>query len=309
MQFRNSRQNANKSIMDPLIDQFLDHVTLECGLSDNTRKAYKADLNGFVGYLGIRKIRSFNKVSRRDVLDYLTREKERGLSVSSISRRLVTIKIFFRYLQEESLLDKNVAEVMDSPKLWQLLPSTLSPKEVERLIGFPKGKDRYALRDRALLEMLYATGLRVSELTSLKLDDVHFEAGYVRCMGKGSKVRVVPFGQTALRSLEEYLERSRPSFQKDPSDRHVFLTYRGKSFTRKGIWKLIRGYAKRSGITKTVSPHTLRHSFASHLLANDAPLRVIQEMLGHADIATTQIYTHVDQGRLKAVHAKYHPRS
>jgi integrase/recombinase XerD len=295
--------------MNALIDQFLDHVSLERGLSENTRMAYSADLQAFSGFLETRKVHSFNEVTRKQVLDFLTQEKDRGLSMNSISRRLVAIRVFFAFLQREGLLDRNIIEAMDSPKLWKVLPGVLSVKEVGRLLETPAGNDRISLRDKAMLELLYATGLRVSEIADLALDDLHPDESYLRCMGKGSKVRVVPFGEKAHECLNRYLSESRPAFAKEISGRQVFLSYRGTKFTRKGIWKLIRAYAKRAGIEKKVSPHTLRHSFASHLLANGAPLRVIQEMLGHADIATTQIYTHIDQGRLRAIHAQYHPRA
>ena len=295
--------------MNVLVDQFLDHVSLECGLSDNTRAAYQSDLVSFVRFLERNKVRSFNDVVRRDVLDYLTAEKARGLSLSSISRRLVAIKILFRYLQQESLLSNDVTEAMDSPKLGRILPTTLTYKEVGRLLEAPTGDTRYALRDRAILELLYATGLRASECAELTLDDIHFDSSYVRCLGKGNKVRIVPFGETAREHLQRYLDESRQQFNPEPTNRHVFLTYRGKGFSRKGIWNLVKTYASRAGIRKSISPHTLRHSFASHLLSNGASLRVIQEMLGHADIATTQIYTHVDQGGLKAVHSQFHPRA
>jgi integrase/recombinase XerD len=295
--------------MDVLIGQFLDHAILERGLSENTRDAYGADLASFSGFLGSRKLRSFNEVTRKHILDYLMGEKARGLSVNSISRRLVAIKVFFTFLQHEGLLDNNVTEAMDSPKLWKVLPGVLSTREVQRLLDAPTGDDRMALRDRALLELMYATGLRVSEAAELKLPDIHFDSGYIRCMGKGRKVRVIPFGDVSRGHVDRYLSEGRSQFLKGRSVPQVFLTYRGTPFTRKGIWKLIKDYARVAGIEKPVSPHTLRHSFASHLLANGAPLRVIQEMLGHADIATTQVYTHVDEGRLRQVHAQYHPRA
>jgi integrase/recombinase XerD len=222
---------------------------------------------------------------------------------------LVALRVFFAFLQREGLLDRNVVEAMDSPKLWKVLPNVLSMKEVERLLEAPAGNDRISIRDKAMLELFYASGLRVSEVAELKLEDIHFDSGYLRCMGKGSKVRVVPFGEKSREKLVRYLNEARPAFAKEKADPQIFLTYRGRKFSRKGIWKLIKAYAKRAGIEKNVSPHTLRHSFASHLLANGAPLRVIQEMLGHADIATTQVYTHVDQGRLRAIHAQYHPRA
>jgi integrase/recombinase XerD len=248
-------------------------------------------------------------VTRKHLLDFLMEEKERGLSVNSLSRRLVAIKVFFSFLQQEGLLDRNVTEAMDSPRLWKVLPGVLSMREVQRMLDAPHGEERIALRDRALLELMYATGLRVSEAAELQMQDIHFESGYIRCMGKGRKVRVIPFGEVSRGHVERYLQEGRPQFLKEKASQHVFLTYRGMPFTRKGIWKLIKDYARAAGIEKPVSPHTLRHSFASHLLANGAPLRVIQEMLGHADIATTQVYTHVDEGRLRQVHAEFHPRA
>ncbi|MEI6809420.1 MAG: site-specific tyrosine recombinase XerD [bacterium] len=295
--------------MNALIEQFLDHVTLECGLSPNTREAYASDLESYRRFMEARGIRALNDITRKHLLDFLTSEKDRGLSISSISRRLVAIKVFHRYLFRESLLSKDVTEVMDSPSIGRILPTVLTYKEVERLLIAPVGDGRTAVRDRAILEMMYATGMRVSECANLKLDDIHFDSGYVRCYGKGSKVRIVPFSATARERLERYLAVARPVLAKPVTGRHVFLTCRGSAFSRKGLWKLVRDCSRRAGITKTVSPHTLRHSFASHLLANGAPLRVIQEMLGHADISTTQIYTHVDGRMLKSVHTRYHPRA
>lgn len=288
---------------------FLDYVILERGLSARTREAYAGDLILFDTFLAQRGITSANDVSRDDIVDFLMAERDRGLSVNSISRRLVAIKVYFAFLQRESLLGKNVAEVMESPRLWKVLPSLLSQREVERLLAAPQGNTRYAIRDRAILEMLYATGMRVSELCNLKLDDLHYDEGYIRCVGKGSKVRVVPFGASAEKTLQIYMTESRPLFEIAGASRYIFLTYRGNLFSRQHMWKIVKDYARKACIDKTVSPHTLRHSFASHLLANGAPLRVIQEMLGHADIATTQVYTHIDQNRLKSIHHQFHPRA
>lgn len=296
--------------MKALVDQFLDYVSIERGLSPNTRSAYEDDLKSFRGFLESRHVKSFNDVKRKEILDYLGAEKDRGLSVNSISRRLVAIKVFFNFMQKEGLLGRNVTSAMDSPRLWKVLPSVMSTKEVDRLLAAPSRDKRNGIRDRALLELMYASGLRVSEAANLRLEDVHFDEGYLRCTGKGNKVRVVPFGTRARDALERYLAESRPTYLKEgAASPHVFITYRGKNFSRKSIWKMIKHYAGRAGIEKKVTPHTLRHSFASHLLANGAPLRVIQEMLGHADIATTQVYTHVDNGRLQSVHAQYHPRA
>lgn len=296
--------------MKAFVDQFLDHISYEAGLSPRTREAYGRDLLAFVQFLEKRGCGSLNAVTRRQVLEFLEHEVDRGLGANSVSRRLVAIKVFFRYLQQEGVLSRNVTEVMDSPRLWRVLPSILSMKEVDLLLRQPAGDDRQALRDRALLELFYATGLRVTEMAELTLDDLHFDAGYLRCTGKGNKARVVPFSENTQRHIERYLKDARPSFLGEREDsRRLFITRRGRPFGRKGIWKMIRLYARKAGINRKVSPHTLRHCFASHLLANGAPLRVIQEMLGHADIATTQIYTHVDENRLKSIHTRYHPRA
>jgi integrase/recombinase XerD len=295
--------------MRSLVDQFIDYLALERGLSPNTRAAYQSDLIKLIQFLERRKIATLNAITRKDILDFLLFEKDHGLGVNSISRLFVAIKVFFRFLQQEGLLTGNITEVMDSPKIWKALPATLSVKEVDRLLAAPAGDKPVAVRDSALLEMLYATGLRVSELCNLTLDNIYFDAGYLRCTGKGEKERVVPFSGKAASALKKYLENARGSFTGDPQNRHVFLSRRGKKISRKMVWKLIRQYARKADIQKKISPHTLRHSFASHLLANNAPLRIIQEMLGHADITTTQIYTHVDQSRLKSIHEKFHPRA
>lgn len=295
--------------MNPLIEMFLDYIILERGLSDRTREAYAADLAAFADFMMSCGVDRPNAVERDQIVDFLLAEKDRGLSVNSISRRLVAIKVFYAYLQREGLLAKNVTDVMESPRLWKVLPGLLTPREIERLLAAPGGDSPVAVRDRALLELFYATGMRVSELCGLRQDDVHFEEGYLRCVGKGNKTRIVPFGQKSYAALERYLLTVRPKLEKKGPSRFVFLTVRGESFTRQRLWQIVRAYTRRAGIDKPVSPHTLRHSFASHLLANGAPLRVIQEMLGHADISTTQVYTHVDQQRLKAVHHQFHPRA
>lgn len=295
--------------MQVLLDQYLDYVTLERGLSPHTRQAYAADLAGFLRFIQRAGVSTLNKLTRRHVLDYLMAEKDRGLTAPSLSRHLVAIRVFLRYLQQEGLLAANVTETMDSPKLWKLLPATLSPAEVARLLETPRLDKPLGLRDRALLETLYGTGLRVSELAVLRVEDLQFDAGYLRCLGKGRKERVVPLGGAAATYLKRYLEESRPRWDRAASKPEVFLSNRGTKLSRKTIWQLIRRLTRDAGIAKDVSPHTLRHSFASHLLANQAPLRVIQEMLGHADIATTQIYTHIDGPRLQQVHRQYHPRA
>ncbi|MDD4735704.1 MAG: site-specific tyrosine recombinase XerD [Kiritimatiellae bacterium] len=292
-----------------LVNQFLDYLTLERGLSKNTRQAYAFDLKQFAAFLDKQGIKSLNELTRKDILAFLMAEKKRGLTGTSMARELVAIKVFFRYLLQENMLNVDVTETMESPKLWKSLPTSLTMKEAERLLETPDTSKPLGIRDRALLETLYGTGLRVSELAELMLDDLHFDSGYIRCMGKGRKERVIPIGKTAQRALTEYLERIRPILLKEGTSRQIFLTRSGKPFSRNGLLKLVKTYSHKAGLTKNVHPHTLRHSFATHLLANEAPLRVIQEMLGHADIGTTQIYTHVDSTRLKNIDHKFHPRS
>jgi integrase/recombinase XerD len=221
----------------------------------------------------------------------------------------VAVKVLFRFMVREGALARDVTEVLESPRLWKVLPEALTMREVDRLLQAAEGPTRFDLRDRAVLELFYATGMRVSELAGLTLDEVRAEEGFVRCLGKGNKMRVVPFGRQARETLLRYLAEGRPAFHPKPEAREVFLNGRGGRLSRMGLWKMIRDRARKAGLAKPLHPHILRHSFATHLLANGAPLRVIQEMLGHADIATTQIYTHVDRNRLKSVHLQFHPRA
>lgn len=295
--------------MNALLESYLDYISLERGLSINTRKAYADDLRQFLDELTAKGVSSLNQVSRKQVLDHLMSMKGKGMSTNSISRHLVSIKVFFRYLQQEGMLDKNVTDTMDSPKLWKILPDTLSEKEVELLLAAPDLRKPLGVRDRAMLELFYASGLRVSELANLQLSDLHVDDGYIRVIGKGRKERVIPVGGESIRLLRRYLEEIRPWLCENPHVQNVFVTKREHGLCRQRLWQIIKSYTKKAGIMKNVTPHTLRHSFASHLLANGAPLRVIQEMLGHADISTTQIYTHVDPNRLKSIHQQFHPRA
>jgi integrase/recombinase XerD len=293
-----------------IIAQFLDHVAFERGLAENTRKAYAQDLEIFATFLAARGAHLFNQVTRRHIIDFLTDQRRQEMAVATIARRLVAVKVLFGYLQREGLLDRNVTEAMTSPKLWRTLPEILAPTDVGRLVDAASGDRAQAVRDHAILELFYACGLRVSEVASLRVTDVQFDGGFVRCTGKGDKQRVVPLGQAAAGSIRRYLAQVRPRWaQKHPGVEQLFLSQQGKGFTRQGLYKLIVHYAREAGLGGRVTPHTLRHCFASHLLANGAQLRAIQEMLGHASIATTQIYTHVDQDRLVAVHKKFHPRA
>jgi integrase/recombinase XerD len=295
--------------MNSMLEKFLDFLALEKGLTRNTSDAYRQDLNGFIQWMQRRRITSLNEVTRRHIMDYLLDQKEKGRSAATLSRRLVAIRVFFRFLQQEGLLGANITDAMDAPKLWKVLPGTLSVEEVDRLLKTPDLKNPRGIRNKAMLELLYSSGLRVSELVTLNLDDLHEDARYIRCMGKGRKERVVPYGSSARMYIDRYLEEVRPLWNRDPRQRVLFITRRDKPVSRKTVWHIIKRYAVQAGVNHEISPHTLRHSFASHLLANQAPLRVIQEMLGHADISTTQIYTHIDSGRLKSIHQKFHPRA
>ena len=296
--------------MKEIIAQFLDHIAFERGLAVNTRTAYAADLEMFATFLAARGVHLFNQVTRKHIVEFLTDQRRQGMAVATMARRLVAVKVLFSYLQREGLLDRNVTEAMNSPKLWRTLPEILAPADVGRLVDAAAGDKAQAVRDHAILELFYGCGLRVSEVATLRVADVQFEGSFVRCTGKGDKQRVVPMGQSAATSMRRYLDKIRPRWaRKHPAVDRLFLSQQGKGFTRQGLYKLIVHYAREAGLGGRVSPHTLRHCFASHLLANGAQLRAIQEMLGHASIATTQIYTHVDQDRLVAVHKKFHPRA
>lgn len=295
--------------MNALVAQFLDHLCYSRGLSANTAAAYRNDLGQFTQYLQEQGIDAFSSVTREHVVRYLSSQKQAGMSVATLARRLVAIKVLFGFLVQEGQLTQDVTEVMSGPKRWRTLPDVLSPEAVARLLGSANATGWKGRRDRAILELFYACGLRVSELASLQLDDVHFDAGYIRCEGKGRKQRVIPLGQQAEAALRLYLSESRPQLATDGTGGTVFLSRLGRPLLRQTLWAMIVRQARAAGIAGRVTPHVLRHCFASHLLANGAQLRAIQEMLGHVDIATTQIYTHVDQGRLLAIHRRYHPRA
>ncbi|VGO19430.1 site-specific tyrosine recombinase XerD [Pontiella sulfatireligans] len=295
--------------MNALLESYLDYISLERGLSINTRKAYADDIGQFLSFLNLKGVTSLSQVSRKQILDHLMTMKAKGMSTNSISRHLVSIKVFFRYLQQEGLLDKNVTDTMDSPRLWKILPDTLSEQEVNLLLKAPDMRKPLGVRDRAILEVFYASGLRVSELSGLQLPDLHIDDGYIRVIGKGRKERVIPIAQDSANILECYLEEIRPMLCNNPHLQNVFVSKRETALCRQRLWQIIKKYTQEAGIMKNVTPHTLRHSFASHLLDNGAPLRVIQEMLGHADIATTQVYTHVNPERLKSIHQQFHPRA
>jgi integrase/recombinase XerD len=290
-----------------MIVAFLDYARTECHLSENTIAAYQRDLRKFAEWLGPRPVQ---RLTIRELAEYVNFLGSRELAPSSIARHLVSLKLLLRYLQLEGILKDNIAELLGSQKLWQRVPSVLSPEQIDALLTAPTARDRSWRRDRALLEMLYATGCRASEVSNLRLGDLHLEEKYCRCIGKGSKERIVPLGQRAIDAIRDYMTHERPELVAKQPDgpSWLFLTRRGLRFCRVRIWGLIKHYAPKAGVPSKISPHTLRHSFATHLLAGGADLRQVQELLGHASIATTQIYTHVDQSRLKKVHQQFHPR-
>jgi integrase/recombinase XerD len=289
-----------------LADQFINHLRVERGLADNTIQSYSRDLARFLGYLDARGISPAN-AARKDITDYIE-SLEGALSLRSITRGISAIKMFFRFLINNGRITESPARLLESIKLPRRLPEILSGDEVVLLLEQPNPSDNLGLRDKAMLELLYATGLRVSELTGLRLANINLEAGYVRTIGKGSRERMVPMGDKARQALKSYMYDARTALLNGRNSNTLFISSRGKQMSRQGFWKIIRKYGIIAGIRKKITPHSLRHSFASHLLEGGADLRSVQVMLGHADISTTQIYTHVSRERLKQVHEKYHPR-
>lgn len=295
--------------MQDLIENFINYLSVERGLADNTLLAYRRDLAKYSTSLSERGVKAAEQVQREHITDYIFREKENGLSTSSICRSLAAIKMFHRFLVREHLAKIDPTNLVDTPKMWKRVPDVLSQVEIEAIIRASVGKKSQNLRDNAILELFYASGMRVSELVSLRIENVNLDVGYVRCLGKGQKERVIPIGGRSRETIKKYLASGRNKLLKGKTSSDLFVSRLGKKLTRQAVWKLIKDYAKKANITKTIKPHTLRHTFATHLLEHGADLRSVQEMLGHADISTTQIYTHVDRERLKSVHKQFHPRS
>ena len=295
--------------MDALLDSFLSYLAVEKGLSENTLESYGRDVRKFIRFMDEHGLGSAGDIKYSHILDYLSHFKDKGFNATTVLRSIVSLKQFFKYLLMEKLIEENPAAHVRTPKMKKGIPGVITLDEVERLLSAPDESTPEGLRDAAMLEVLYATGIRVSELIGLKQNDVNFELGFVVVYGKGSKERIVPMGDKARNKLLEYLGSSRPTLLKSRDAKALFVTRLGKGMTRQGFWKIIKHHALKAGIAKKISPHTLRHSFATHLLERGADLRTIQLMLGHSDISTTQIYTHVESERLKVIHKKYHPRS
>lgn len=287
---------------------FLNYIQVERGLAANTVAAYRHDLERFARFCQERKLTP-TRVERQHVVDFLSSLYQRGLDSRSVARALVTLRNFFRFLRQEDVIRREPTEHLESPRVWKRLPKFLSLEEVERLLAVPRGRTPVARRDTAMLEVLYATGVRVSELINLKVGDLQLEAGYLRCVGKGNKERVLPLGRKATAALETYLRQARPRLARRRPSPYLFLSQRGRGMTRQNFWRLLRQRARAAGIRTRLTPHGLRHSFATHLLERGADLRSVQLLLGHSDISTTQIYTHVAQERLRQTYRAYHPRA
>jgi integrase/recombinase XerD len=300
------------SPLDEAIQQFLDHLRVERALSRATVEAYGRDLASFARFVVERGRREAGQVQAIDVLDFLVHLSDRRLSARSQARCLVALRQLFKFLRAERLVDANPTDDVDMPRFGRKLPEYLTADEVERLLQAPPRAEARGTRDAAMLETLYATGLRVSELVKLRVGDLNLEAGYLSAFGKGRKQRLVPLGQAAIVLLRSYLETARPTFfreAKDAASDCLFPTRLGRAMTRQGFWKLLVRYAVAAGITKPISPHKLRHSFATHMVERGADLRAVQAMLGHADIGTTEIYTHVSRAHLRGVYDRFHPRA
>ena len=290
------------------IAAFINYVQVERGLAPNSVAAYRRDLAKFAAFCEKQRLK-LTSVERKHVVDFLGRLYQQGLDARSVARHLVTVRNLFRFLLQEGFIRHDPVEHIESPRVWKRLPKFLTLEEVERLLAAASGAAPLDLRERAMLELLYATGLRVSELVNLKVSDVQLDSGLVRCIGKGNKERVVPLGKKAQAALEDYLRRGRPPLIARRPSPYLFASRRGGRMTRQNFWHLLRRRARAAGVRAPLTPHTLRHSFATHLLERGADLRAVQLLLGHADISTTEIYTHVAQERLKQVYRTHHPRA
>jgi integrase/recombinase XerD len=295
--------------MKELVEEFLNYLSVERGLAKNTIESYRRDLSKFTDFLNRVGLASLEKVKRADITDYLMNQKDKNLEPTTLSRNLVAIKMLFRFLAREKFIKEDVTAIIEFPKTWKKLPDALSIEEVEALLGAPNLKDWQGIRDRAFLELLYASGMRVSEAAGLRVMDLNMDVGFVKCMGKGQKERIVPLGNKAKEAINRYMEKVRPDLvKKNPHEPNLFVNRFGRKIARQSLWTVVKSCARKARVKKRLTPHTLRHSFATHLLERGADLRIVQELLGHANISTTQIYTHINKDRLKAIHHKYHPR-
>jgi integrase/recombinase XerD len=302
------RASQYNALADDL-QAFRHFIQSERGLAANTLFAYGRDLNRFAGWVAGGGLTDYLNPSLRDLSHYLDYLKAEGLAPASMARHLVALKVFYRFLRLEERTVQGTVDLLAAPTLWARIPQVLSPEQVTKLLDAPQPADRYCLRDRAILETLYAAGCRASEVVGLTTADLHLDPGFCKCHGKGGKQRIVPLGRPAVNALRAYLEGLRPQLiAPTPDAQHVFVSRGGKPLAREMLWVVVKKYVRRAGLHAKVSPHTLRHSFATHLLAGGADLRTVQELLGHASIQTTQRYTHVDRDRLREIHRRFHPR-
>jgi integrase/recombinase XerD len=300
---------SRRSLNDQLQD-FLHYLIVERGLAMNTIQSYERDLKKYILYINeVEKIESLETVSRFNILGFLKQLKESGLSSRTLARHIASIRSFHQFLLREKAVSHDPSVHVETPQPERTLPKVLSMKEVELLLETPSLKTAFGVRDKAMLEVLYATGIRVSELINLDLGDIHLTMGFLRCVGKGNKERIIPIGREATQSLENYINEARRELVGKKTTDALFLNHHGNRISRQGFWKILKRLTKEAAIKKELTPHTLRHSFATHLLENGADLRAVQEMLGHADISTTQIYTHVTKARMKDVYKAFHPRA
>lgn len=296
--------------MEDDVKDFLHYLIVERGLADNTVAAYRRDLEDYVAFLKEKEdLASLNQVARGQIIQYLMTLKQKGRASTTLARHIASVRSFHQFLLREKKTDQDPSVHVETPKTERKLPKVLSMQEVEALLNAPDPTTAFGLRDQAMLEVLYATGLRVSELVQLNIGDAHLTMGFVRCIGKGNKERIIPLGKVAAGSLERYLAKGRGALLKRKQSDALFLNHHGGRLSRQGFWKILKKLAVQANIAKELTPHTLRHSFATHLLENGADLRAVQEMLGHVDISTTQIYTHVTKTRLKDIYTAYHPRA
>jgi integrase/recombinase XerD len=294
--------------LDIFVDQYINYLVFEKGLSEKSIESYSSDLSNYLEFLKQKGIKDITQTDTPLILKHMIALRESGLGSKSCARHLITLRGFYKFLAQEKILEFDPAKLIDLPKSGLKLPDVLSVSEINLLLNIPDSNKPLGKRNSAMLELLYAAGLRVSELVNLKFLDVNLEACFVRVMGKGSKERIVPFGLFARNKIDDYINNSRPLLLKNRISQYLFVARAGKPMTRQGFWKLLKKYVKQAGIRKKVTPHSFRHSFASHLLEGGADLRTVQVMLGHVDISSTQIYTHVARDHLRQIHEKYHPR-
>ncbi|PLS01645.1 site-specific tyrosine recombinase XerD [Neobacillus cucumis] len=297
--------------MEDQLKSFLDYLIVEKGLAKNTIISYERDLKSYLHYLkSVEVIHTLKEIQRIHIIHFLNFLKDQKKSSKTIARHIASIRAFHQFLLREKAAEQDPSVLIEIPKLERALPKVLSLMEVEKLLNAPNPNDHFGLRDKAMLELLYATGIRVSELIGLEIEDIHLTLGFIRCVGTGNRERIIPIGKTALAAIKQYIENGRPLFVKEKhKDDAFFLNHQGHRLTRQGFWKILKKLAQEAGIDKELTPHTLRHSFATHLLENGADLRAVQEMLGHADISTTQIYTNISKSKIRDVYSKFHPRA